>query len=71
MFQGNSTCTFEFAQQGKDRITIRQLLAHQAGLYAFDELGDRTIMADLDRLAEVLARQKPAHEPERARFTTA
>ena len=29
----------EFAQQGKDRITIRQLLAHQAGLYAFDELG--------------------------------
>ena len=53
----------EFAQQGKDRITIRQLLAHQAGLYAFDELGDRSVMADLDHLAEVLARQKPAHEP--------
>jgi CubicO group peptidase (beta-lactamase class C family) len=53
----------EFAQQGKDRITIRQLLAHQAGLYAFDELGDRNIVADPDRLAEVLARQKPAHEP--------
>jgi len=53
----------EFAQQGKDKITIRQLMAHQAGLYAFDELGDRSIVADLDRLAEVLARQKPAHEP--------
>lgn len=53
----------EFAQQGKDSITIRQLLAHQAGLYAFDELGDRSIIADPDRLAEVLARQKPAHQP--------
>ncbi len=53
----------KFAQQGKDSITIRQLLAHQAGLYAFDELSDRNTVADLDRLAEVLARQKPAHEP--------
>ena len=53
----------EFAQQGKENITIRQLLAHQAGLYAFDELGDRSLIADLDRLAVVLARQKPAYEP--------
>lgn len=53
----------EFAQQGKDKITVRQLLAHQAGLFAFDETGDRSIVADLDRLAVVLARQKPAHEP--------
>jgi CubicO group peptidase (beta-lactamase class C family) len=53
----------EFAQQGKDKITIRQLLAHQAGLFAFDELGDKSILADLDRLAAVLARQKPVHEP--------
>jgi CubicO group peptidase (beta-lactamase class C family) len=29
----------EFAQHGKDRITIRQLLGHQAGLFAFDEMG--------------------------------
>src|SRR5499427_1404280 len=28
----------EFAQQGKERITVRQLLAHQAGLFAFNEL---------------------------------
>lgn len=53
----------EFAQLGKDKITIRQLLAHQAGLFAFDELGDKSIIADLDRLAGVLARQKPAHKP--------
>ena len=53
----------EFAQQGKDKITVRQLLAHQAGLFAFDELGDRDTIADLDRLAVVLARQKPAWEP--------
>jgi CubicO group peptidase (beta-lactamase class C family) len=53
----------EFAQQGKDRITVRQLLAHQAGLFAFDEPVDRSVVADLDRLAIVLARQKPAWEP--------
>ncbi len=53
----------EFAQQGKEKITIRQLLAHQAGLYAFEEMADRDLIADLDRLAIVLARQKPAYEP--------
>ena len=53
----------EFAQHGKERITIRQLLAHQAGLYALDEPLDRLIVSDLDRLAAVLARQKPAWEP--------
>jgi CubicO group peptidase (beta-lactamase class C family) len=53
----------EFAQQGKDKITVRQLLAHQAGVFAFDELDDKSTIADPDRLAEVLARQKPAYEP--------
>jgi CubicO group peptidase (beta-lactamase class C family) len=53
----------EFAQQGKERITIRQLLAHQAGLYVLDEPLDRSLVADLDRLAVVLARQRPAWEP--------
>jgi CubicO group peptidase (beta-lactamase class C family) len=58
-------CTYwpEFAQQGKERITVRQLLAHQAGLFAFDEPVDRGVVADLDRLAAVLARQRPAWEP--------
>jgi CubicO group peptidase (beta-lactamase class C family) len=53
----------EFAQQGKETITVRQLLAHQAGLFAFDDPVDRRVVADLDRLAVVLARQKPAWEP--------
>lgn len=53
----------EFAQQGKERITIRQLLGHQAGLYVLDERLDAGLLADLDRLAVVLARQKPAWEP--------
>ena len=55
-------CTYwpEFGQHGKARITVRQLLAHQAGLYALDEPPDRDLVADLDRLAVVLARQKPA-----------
>jgi CubicO group peptidase (beta-lactamase class C family) len=53
----------EFAQYGKDRITVRQLLAHQAGLFAFDEPITRATVADLDRLAALLARQKPAWTP--------
>ena len=58
-------CTYwpEFAQQGKDRVTVRQLLGHQAGLFVLDEPLDRALVADLDRLALVLARQKPAWEP--------
>ena len=53
----------EFAQHDKGKITVRQLLAHQAGLFAFDEPVDRSVVADLDQLAVVLARQKPAWEP--------
>jgi CubicO group peptidase (beta-lactamase class C family) len=53
----------QFAQNGKEKITVRQLLAHQAALFAFDEPVDRTVVADLDQLAVILARQKPAWEP--------
>jgi CubicO group peptidase (beta-lactamase class C family) len=58
-------CTYwpEFAQQAKDRITVRQLLSHQAGLFAIDEPIDQNIARDLDQLALILARQKPAWEP--------
>ena len=58
-----STYWPEFAQHGKERVTVRQLLGHQAGLYVLDERPDRSLVADLDRLAVVLARQKPAWEP--------
>jgi CubicO group peptidase (beta-lactamase class C family) len=53
----------EFAQHGKERITVRQLLAHQAGLFAIDEPVNRADVADHDRLAVILARQKPKWEP--------
>lgn len=53
----------EFAQAGKERISVRQLLAHQAGLFAFDERVDRKVVADPDRLAAIMARQRPAWEP--------
>jgi CubicO group peptidase (beta-lactamase class C family) len=53
----------EFAQHGKDRITIRQLLSHQAGLYALDIHVDLKTESDLDSLAIILARQKPEWEP--------
>lgn len=58
-------CTYwpEFAQQGKAAITVRQLLAHQAGLFALREPVDRGVVADRERLAQVLARQEPAWEP--------
>src|SRR6185436_11950952 len=53
----------EFAQNGKESITIRQLLAHQAGLFAFDEPVDRDVIADPDRLARIMERQWPAWPP--------
>jgi CubicO group peptidase (beta-lactamase class C family) len=58
-------CTYwpEFAQRGKEEITVRQLLAHQAALFGCDELVEKSVVADLDRLAAVMARQKPAWEP--------
>lgn len=53
----------EFAQAGKEDITIRQLLAHQAGLFGFDEHVDVEVVADLDRLAGVMERQRPIWPP--------
>jgi len=53
----------EFAQAGKEQTTVRQLLAHQAGLFAFDEPVDREVIADPDRLAAIMARQRPAWPP--------
>ena len=53
----------EFARAGKEDIPVRQLLAHQAGLFAFDERVDREVVADLDRLAGVMERQRPIWPP--------
>jgi CubicO group peptidase (beta-lactamase class C family) len=58
-------CTYwpEFAQAGKERITVRQLLAHQAGLFGFDEHVDREVIANPERLAPIMSRQRPAWPP--------
>jgi CubicO group peptidase (beta-lactamase class C family) len=53
----------EFAQKGKEHITVRQLLGHQAGLAAIKEGLTPDILGDLDALAEILARQSPEWTP--------
>jgi CubicO group peptidase (beta-lactamase class C family) len=53
----------EFAQNGKENITVRQLLGYQAGLCAIDEPLNARVLADLDAVASILARQRPAWEP--------
>ncbi|GAC1325872.1 MAG: serine hydrolase domain-containing protein [Thermoleophilaceae bacterium] len=53
----------QFAQHGKGELTVRQLLAHQAGLPAIDEPLDAKLLADPDAVADVLARQTPAWTP--------
>jgi CubicO group peptidase (beta-lactamase class C family) len=52
-----------FARAGKEGITIRQLLAHEAGLCAVDVPLDPTSIADRERLVAILERQAPAWEP--------
>jgi len=53
----------EFAQNGKQAITVRQLMSHQAGLAALDERIEAPTLHDPDRLAAQLARQAPLWEP--------
>lgn len=53
----------EFAQHGKAAVTVRQLLGHEAGLVLLDEPLTIAKLRDLDYLARVLARQKPAWPP--------
>ena len=53
----------EFAQGGKRRITVRQLLAHQAGLIAVDQRLDARVLADHDLMARIMARQTPCWQP--------
>jgi CubicO group peptidase (beta-lactamase class C family) len=53
----------EFAQRGKALATVRQLLAHEVGLVLLDEQVTVEKLRDLDYMARVLARQKPAWPP--------
>ncbi|MDO3648640.1 serine hydrolase domain-containing protein [Nocardia mangyaensis] len=53
----------EFAAHGKDRITVRQLIDHQAGLSGLDRIVTLRELTDRDTLGELLAAQKPAWRP--------
>jgi CubicO group peptidase (beta-lactamase class C family) len=53
----------EFAQNGKEHVTVRQLLAHQAGLTAIDAPIGLETARDLDVLAAATAPQRPGWEP--------
>lgn len=58
-----STYWPEFAQHGKGSVTVRQLLAHQAGLPIIDEPLDVAALADRGRVAAALASQRLEWEP--------
>jgi len=53
----------EFAQNGKEAITVRQLLGHEAGLVLLNEPLTLERLRDLDDVASLLARQTPAWPP--------
>lgn len=54
----------EFAAAGKERITLRQVMCHEAGLYPIRGLLDHASrMLDWSHMCEVLAAAAPAHEP--------
>ena len=58
-----STYWPEFARAGKEQVTVRQLLAHEAGLPVIDEPLDAELLADFDRLADAIAGQQPRWTP--------
>jgi CubicO group peptidase (beta-lactamase class C family) len=53
----------EFAAKGKEAITVRQLLAHQAGLAVLDQKVTFELVADHARLGSLLAAQRPMWPP--------
>jgi CubicO group peptidase (beta-lactamase class C family) len=54
----------EFAQAGKEAITVRQILSHQAGLYPIRSLIDHADrMLDWDHMTSALAAAKPVRKP--------
>lgn len=53
----------EFAQAGKETITVRMLLNHQAGVPAVDQPLSTECYADWDEVVSALAKQKPYWQP--------
>ncbi len=54
----------EFGQQGKENITVRQVLAHQSGLYHIRQMIDHVDrMLDWKHMIQAIEQTEPAHEP--------
>jgi CubicO group peptidase (beta-lactamase class C family) len=54
----------EFAQAGKDEITVRHVLSHQSGLYHIRQMVDRAErMLDWDYMVRAIERSEPMHPP--------
>jgi len=54
----------EFAQGGKENVTVRHVLAHQSGLYHIRQMIDRADrMLDWDYMIHAIERAEPIHEP--------
>lgn len=54
----------EFAENGKEAITVRQLLSHEAGLYEASGLMDGPAeMLDWEHMKSQVAGARPCHEP--------
>jgi CubicO group peptidase (beta-lactamase class C family) len=53
----------EFAQSGKERVTVRQALSHQAGLVALREQQPAEALLNWERLCSLLAAEAPWWAP--------
>lgn len=58
-----STYWPEFAYNGKENITVRQLLAHQAGLFTNSKSLNYKVLTEEEILSDYLAKQKPYWTP--------
>jgi CubicO group peptidase (beta-lactamase class C family) len=59
-----------FGQNGKEAVTVRQLLSHEAGLVWIDEPLRLEDMRDLDKVSQALARQSQLGSRGRGTATT-
>lgn len=53
----------EFAAEGKDKLTIGEMLSHQSGLPGFPDAIDPELWFDPRAMADALAKQKPMWPP--------
>lgn len=54
----------EFGQAGKEKITVRQVLCHQSGLYHIRQMIDRADrMLDWEHMIEAIEKSSPVHKP--------